>query len=721
MSLDQYEPCICGCGRKLRFCAPKKWLRDLPGIWTLLEKGQPQAALQQTESLLNRHGLHPILLVLKAGIQLETDDAQGPETVRQLLKLAPYNPMAHILAANVAGLSDDWDTMMGHLQTALENQGEHMPAMFGLQLIQSAGTICESWESPLVALALMPALAPWTHRGEGFARGVMEVSDLVRRGLRSVASLLVNLIVEHNRALENTSLPEETREIVANSLSNGLWRRGLAHLQSKADEQDSSQLAYWKAYFATCLRDEQAADHWLAYAERPDVDDTHAQIAVALAIDLDPLEDELRGNYRLGGIVEDVDGLSERLLSDPKCLIDPDAAERFEGVRLLAILCDRPLLPRDDTPTVENVPRRLGWLVLTRKSLRQPARLQIEAIERTKDGLDDLKALAREIAGDFVSEWDSQLREELSLFDTLSPPVVNREAEDALPPERAAAWDAVRTEVLLGDVCGPWLKEPRERLGQQSLWDARHDPEKRRLVEGTLMKLRIGLPRNQTRCWTAVRSHLELAPEQPLEPDVVKLWPALAYRVEDFSEFTADEMLSIIDSQLPGRDSEQARRWLDCLEPRADQLQEQERVRWTYGTYVLTIDPTSSADQIRTDFATARRRADRCAHQDRGRMLVQEMTLRAELGTHADKKEFSNLFSQLLTEYREDTEVMGELIQLLQRLGMVDENGRPVAMPDAPGEPPEESSKIWTPDADSPSSPAAPGEEQSKLWLPGMD
>ncbi|QDS92216.1 hypothetical protein FF011L_09530 [Roseimaritima multifibrata] len=80
---------------------------------------------------------------------------------------------------------------------------------------------------------------------------------------------------------------------------------------------------------------------------------------------------------------------------------------------------------------------------------------------------------------------------------------------------------------------------------------------------------------------------------------------------------------------------------------------------------------------------------------------------------------FEETVSKLLSEYREDPNVMARLQQLLVNFGLINPDGTPRNAPQASPEP---QGGLWTPDqGDAPAGAPPAADGGSKLWVPGMD
>ena len=100
MSLDPYQPCPCGSGKKVKFCCVKDLSTEVDKIIRLIEAEQRMAALEQARRLIKSKGPRVALLVLEATIELQLGEIdKSSETVAKLLSEHPDNPSSHALQA----------------------------------------------------------------------------------------------------------------------------------------------------------------------------------------------------------------------------------------------------------------------------------------------------------------------------------------------------------------------------------------------------------------------------------------------------------------------------------------------------------------------------------------------------------------------------------------------------------------------------------------------
>lgn len=104
MAIDQYAPCLCGSGKKLKWCCFDK-LREVSQIYRLIESKHFSHAREALDRELAKHPDHPLFLMLKLeyfAALLEEDHSAAHEeidvirsTAARLLTLRPNLRVAH--------------------------------------------------------------------------------------------------------------------------------------------------------------------------------------------------------------------------------------------------------------------------------------------------------------------------------------------------------------------------------------------------------------------------------------------------------------------------------------------------------------------------------------------------------------------------------------------------------------------------------------------------
>lgn len=163
MTLDQYAPCPCGSGKKLKFCKCVDQPQEYEKIAKLIEGGQGVAAIDRINTLLNKTPNAAWLLAIKGELTLGMQEIESfKETAVRFLKLKPDNPLALIMRSMVSVLDEEpLDNCARYLLQGLSEAREGIPALTlsAIQILLSALTstgqysMVGYWSDLLVSLA----------------------------------------------------------------------------------------------------------------------------------------------------------------------------------------------------------------------------------------------------------------------------------------------------------------------------------------------------------------------------------------------------------------------------------------------------------------------------------------------------------------------------------------------------------------------------------------
>ncbi len=242
MSLDQYSPCLCGSGKKLKWCCQDK-LRDAAQIYRLISTGQFGHAREALEKKLEEFPEHPLFLRLKldylrAAAEAEQGLRQVPRllveagvTASMLLLQRPHSDAAH--AALVEALPFIGDSTV---DPALDYWERFFPTDLHL----------DAWTPYLRVLARNNPLALWWL--SPILRQLRRVTPQVEELLLSLSKKLPGILggppylpatrTDHTSPLERALIQVE----------QGMLWHAIATAESLADESPEA------AYLAGCLR-----------------------------------------------------------------------------------------------------------------------------------------------------------------------------------------------------------------------------------------------------------------------------------------------------------------------------------------------------------------------------------------------------------------------------------------------------------------------------------
>lgn len=108
MPLDQYSPCPCGSGKKLKFCKCVEQPQDYEKLMRLIEGGQELAAMDRINQTLAKTPNAAWLLALKGELALGMGELDTfRETANRFSKLKPDNPLAMIMMSIATALAGE--------------------------------------------------------------------------------------------------------------------------------------------------------------------------------------------------------------------------------------------------------------------------------------------------------------------------------------------------------------------------------------------------------------------------------------------------------------------------------------------------------------------------------------------------------------------------------------------------------------------------------------
>jgi hypothetical protein len=139
MPLDQYSPCPCGSGKKLKFCKCVEQPQDYEKLIRLIEGGQELAAMDRINQMLAKAPNAAWLLALKGELALGMEEVETfKETANRFLKLKPDNPLALIMKSVASTLAGEpVENAAQYLLGGLAESRETLPSMtpFAIDLL----------------------------------------------------------------------------------------------------------------------------------------------------------------------------------------------------------------------------------------------------------------------------------------------------------------------------------------------------------------------------------------------------------------------------------------------------------------------------------------------------------------------------------------------------------------------------------------------------------
>lgn len=131
MALDQYAPCPCGSGKKLKFCKCVDQPQEYEKLLRLIEGGQGLAAMDRIQQLLAKSPNAAWLLALKGEVALQLQEIETfKDTANRFQKLKPDNPLALVMKALAAALNEEPpETIAHYLLAGLGEARETLPSL----------------------------------------------------------------------------------------------------------------------------------------------------------------------------------------------------------------------------------------------------------------------------------------------------------------------------------------------------------------------------------------------------------------------------------------------------------------------------------------------------------------------------------------------------------------------------------------------------------------
>jgi tetratricopeptide (TPR) repeat protein len=755
MTIDVYQLCPCGSGKKIKFCCCRDITNDLGKIIQKLDGDQRVAALDQVSKAVTKHGNREALLAIKAIAELQLGNEEGAaQTVDAFLAAHPDNSVALALSATVKSTQEDPRCGIEPLQRALEKVGEYVPDA----VYESIGALAEAL---LVAGHVLPARAHLLLQSALAGDEDEEIREILTRLGRSPhLPLLLKQTPQLDECPEGSPLEAEFNAAL-DLASRGTWLAAaerFAELLNKAPDEPSIHRNLGILY--CCLgKTSDAIAALRRYASCDgDVDLDDAVEAEALAQLLDPdYNAERIPVWAVKYPIQDVEKLLEKF-ADEKCIdrIPVDTTqlggEDKPPPKGVFSLLDRPLPETGADLQRDQIPNVLGQLLVFGRETDREARL--EAYFSETDDFEDKKKALADVAGDLLEEptETEQVSETPAIEGTLAwnwrmpdDTPVDRREQLAVEQRRETVlsrWPTIKVPGLGGKVPDELKDDPACRIqllaavwllemsGEMNLWD----------VDYNELRKRLGLPLAE--------------PIDPAENDVLSLpLTRLARLVMD--KLTEDQLVFVFQRAI----SHQAH---NATRAAAQELLARESMRAKIHVPNLygTLARTARNSNIAVEMAHKAQQAARDRNESPAPWLVMELSLRIRRG---EAEEFMRLVNELKARHMREPGIAQAVTQIMVQHGMISQEdvdaatraqlarsmrGRgadrlgmpgagpvpvpglglagvpaadPTAMPDPamPAGEPGGGDELWTPDAPAPSD--EPAGEKPKIWTPGMD
>ena len=677
MTFDKFQECFCGCGQKIKYCAPKDLLNELDGLQRQIEGDQYSSALQKIERLEKKFGAHPTLLTSRCRIAAQQHATEKLREYAQLfLDRHPDNPYAHGWRSLAEGLLSDWDKAMTYFQHAVERTDKlGGPILTALQVMAFTATSNERFAA---GCFLTQTLAQAVESEEGVRAAMEAHADEAPLPTKHPLEIRENL--EGDLATAAKSAMDD--------IAHMRWRRALTvflSLAKKHPKIGALRLMIARLMMLLGQDTDRIADQYRQYASLPDL--TYVQRVAAHMYRIaheSPKSDRVVSVTRTWNI-DDAGFWTEKLAASSRCLHRPESTTPSESPPPKAVMG---LLDRDSEARPnhgKDAARVLGGLLVFGKETDNPARVVFVG---PKPSIEEVEAFLKAI-GD-IEESGEEQHHEFSLLRT--PPM--------LDPRIDREWIGDRLEAFLAEAELAWLGDrPLETFGGKTIVEAAQDPKLQEIVEAYVSLNELESPRG----YRELRAMLNLPQMELGNPGTIPL--VLALRIEP-GDATDEQLIGLLHAScrfaLPWHVLRYARECLarpDCPTP-PEVLRE-----------AAMATPEQRLDFL--DAAIARTPPEQ--RLNLGMMQLERFLM--AMGEQDQERARDAL--QQAQSYADQPQVAKRLGEVLSHIRS--SLGQAGVSPDAAGPP---TPDTWSPGvASTAAPPPTPGDapSKSKLWLPGQD
>ncbi len=486
MNQRLYEPCLCGSGKKMKFCCADL-IADWEKILRLIDADQPIGALEHLNRVIDqrkRQGKpdNPALLAERIYLMRITDRDQWRDEADRFIASCPDNPRA-ILWQGIKildpgngpdGLAiepseEDLRAAMDRWLTARESCTAPPQEWMTLAFDLVETMISHGWFRPAVLILMVVT----------FGENAPDWAKRYRVSLQTDTTIPLAL-----RCFENLGVwPKVQQSPLLNECWSKLiafdWRRAERQLTELTGTNDAPAAA-WRLLAETRLllgKTEEARDALRAYiAKWPSSADVFEAELLLLSLGSKRERGWISVNRRRWKVL-DIDRVQEAIISDSRCaVLDRSVTEKLDTEVRPRIVCE--LYPAGPLPndaeviSAEQVPVGLGKLMLFGKQTDRDAELAISAIG---EGIDSAVALVREICGDLISEMSVE-ESEVTYSWLWSEIIRTPRWPEHIEQKRIVELEKSRTREL---IVRRWPSRPVECLGGRTFFEAAADPSLR--------------------------------------------------------------------------------------------------------------------------------------------------------------------------------------------------------------------------------------------------
>ena len=722
MEISTYQQCPCHSGKKIKFCCGKDIVSELNQIVGKIQSKQTQSAIDQIDRLTEKSGKRDCLVTLKTKLLINIGEIEmARELNKHFLDKQPNHPLAKHHEALICLSEGDVESAISALQDATEGiTGDELPLFLsgsfqfvGAALLRQGQLIAarahlhfsemlrgeadESTQRMLYESYRLPS-APLNMKGDfrlgtppeseadaDWAKKYQNVLRAVNRGMFRKAFQILERIDEH--------WPNQKTVV-----------RSKAIVESMLATRDQSEA--WRQ-----LSGMEGLPHWEAVECE----------SIAQLLSNEPASgtiDVVRETYQL----KDLDATFQLLSADSRLqsTTGPESNPFEEGPppRYCFLLLNKERLDSAEELKLEEIPLLAGEILLFGKQTDREARLILVGTENANyhDARDFLvKLLDDQISGEPEKDvlTKTATASDILSWDWSLPEGITREQHKALV-------DQQRTNTITES----WINLPFDVLGGKSPADASSDDSLKIKLEALVLNLEQA-PAIQNTCDEAIatlKEKLNIAPLEKFDAKELEnetLSP-MRMRQVDVTTLSDDQLLNLQSSAMTVGN-------YYFLKDSVPEILKREHLQEKFPSdicHAMLARLSDDDDEALAHLAEARKSAQ-AADRSPGQYLVQEFELRLMRG-RTDK--LPELLQTIQMKYLDDPEVKYQLMDVLNKFGLISPDGSTVQLPAnqtaEDGEGSQSGSGLWTPDQGVPvatDTGEASSEGESKLWVPGAD
>ena len=714
MSLDPYQPCPCGGGKKIKFCCSKDITAELDKVIRAVQGDQRAAALDHVHKLIAEKGPRHALLAIKADVQLSLSKFEDADaTIDEFLAASPDNPVALSLSAIHACSQGDLEGAIEDLQQAME----HLHGMLPPTIYGAIGVVAQTLLQAGDVLAARGHLL--MQAGLAGAQDENPVRLLIRINMLREIPLLLKQDYMYSDCPAGVEWADEFEAAKAIAL-RGAWIAACEALDA-LEEKYPGQAAILRniAILSGWVgqRDE-AVVAWRKYSRLSDVPLADAVEAEALAQLLDPaVEVDEIDSVSLIYTISDTEKLMEVCLSDKRVSKMPVdlselSAEGEPPPKAAFWILDKPVAASGIELTPDEISKVVGEMYVFGKRTDRDARLEFTVLR--DEQFDAAKAALENVLGEFLT--GSPTEEVAAKVPKLTAALTWRWRlpDDTPTAKRDELIKEQRRKVYLNRWTGMKLHE----LGGRTPREAAADPAGKIPTLAAILLLELANRENSHDVeFNELRQSLNLPTRDTIDPADINAASISIVQIPlvDVANLSDEDLLMLYRRAVMKHASEAIRRVAKEVLHRGslnDKVDKNE-------TFDLLIRTALDVDDALGYVADAKKSAT-AAGGSPARWLLAELSIRL---SRAEAAECQRLIQTIQTRYMQEPGVAQGLYEILVSYGIISPEGRPAGRPPAAPRQmaataaTETASKLWTPDAPA----AAGGGEKSKLWIPGMD